>query len=93
MGPLYTEETSFSIPDIISDPPSQEELPSDQIPVPLPPLHIRFYESFVLDLHGRFGLTRAGVEYMLKSIDWSLGETGVVEPRSKNVPECKYDLL
>ncbi|QRV88069.1 Transposase family Tnp2 domain-containing protein [Ceratobasidium sp. AG-Ba] len=53
---------------------------------PIPP-HIRFYESLALDLHGRFGLTRAGVEYMLKSVDWSLGDTGVVEPRSKSTQD------
>ncbi|QRV95355.1 Transposase family Tnp2 domain-containing protein [Ceratobasidium sp. AG-Ba] len=74
-------------------PPIPPHIPADTtdeqagIPIsPIPP-HIRFYESLALDLHGRFGLTRAGVEYMLKSIDWSLGDTGVVGPRSKSTQD------
>ncbi|QRV88056.1 Transposase family Tnp2 domain-containing protein [Ceratobasidium sp. AG-Ba] len=55
---------------------------------PIPP-HIRFYESLALDLHGRFGLTRAGVEYMLKSVDWSLGDTEVSSNRDLKARKLK----
>ncbi|KAG8714131.1 hypothetical protein FRC09_017971 [Ceratobasidium sp. 395] len=83
--PLCTgSETPLNPPHIPLDS-SQQERPS--IPTPSIPPHIRFYESLALDLHGRFGLTRTGVEYMLKSIDWSVGDAGVVEPRLKNTSE------
>ncbi|KAF8598795.1 hypothetical protein BDV93DRAFT_609613 [Ceratobasidium sp. AG-I] len=48
------------------------------------PAHIRFLETLALDLHSRFGLTRAGVEYMLKLLDWSLGDTGMINPRAQD---------
>ncbi|ELU42154.1 transposase family tnp2 domain-containing protein [Rhizoctonia solani AG-1 IA] len=77
--PRVGSEAPFELPHIPLDLPQPD---NSTLP---PPPHIRFYESLALDLHRAFGLTRAGVEYMLKSIDWSLGDTGVVEPRSKGV--------
>ncbi|KAF8596230.1 hypothetical protein BDV93DRAFT_610985 [Ceratobasidium sp. AG-I] len=82
-----TEEPHELDPHVPPTPPNQagevDEPDDGEGAAPLP-ARIRFLETLALDLHSRFGLTRAGVEYMLKSLDWSLGDTGVINPRAQD---------
>ncbi|KAG8731729.1 hypothetical protein FRC12_019600 [Ceratobasidium sp. 428] len=59
----------------------------DATPCPRIPDHVRFIELLALQLYAQYGMSRDGVEYLLKSFSWALGPGHILKPRREEDEE------
>ncbi|KAG9121424.1 hypothetical protein FRC07_002630 [Ceratobasidium sp. 392] len=76
--------SSYSPPGVDAQPYSDSDMLTDDDvqagvdPLSQAPNHIRFFELLALQFQTHFGMPKAGVEYFLKSINWSLNPGGAL---------------
>ncbi|KAG9086113.1 hypothetical protein FRC06_003269 [Ceratobasidium sp. 370] len=66
---------------------SDDDALPDPTTLPQAPVHVEFLELLALQLQTHYGRPKAGVEYLLKSLNWGFGDAGTFTQWKQKPPD------